>query len=147
WSGRLGNQALAGANGYSQFVAIHGYPGEQIYSGSVDGQLWVTPDGGSSWTEIDGGSPGLPAASISYIVVNNPGAGSSSTVYVGYSGTGTGHLYSCASPYAAPRVWTKLDGTGANALPDISLNAIALDINDPINTIYVGTDIGVFYTT
>ena len=42
--------------------------------------------------------------------------------------------------------WTAIDGTGANAIPDISVNAFVID---PANSshLYAGTDRGVFSST
>jgi photosystem II stability/assembly factor-like uncharacterized protein len=142
WSGALGSTALG--SDYVQYVAIAPTDGNRIYAGSVNGTVWMSKTQGSSWTQINTGSPALPLAAVNYVVVSPT---NENTIYVGLGGTSTGHLYECANTAAATPAWTELDGTGADALPNVSLNAIALDIDNPVNTIYVGTDVGVFYTT
>jgi photosystem II stability/assembly factor-like uncharacterized protein len=143
WSSSLGGQAFS-TSSYAQYVAIAPTDGKRIYVGTLDGNVWMSTNQGSSWTQINTGSPALATAAVNYIVISPT---NENTIYVGLGGTTTGHLYQCANTTAATRVWTELDGTGANALPNVSLNAIALDIDDPVDTIYVGTDVGVFYTT
>ena len=46
------------------------------------------------------------------------------------------------------RTWSSISGTGVNAaLPDLPVNALALDPVSPTTTLYAGTDGGVFRTT
>lgn len=143
WTARLGGQELS-ATGAVMYIAVAPSDGNRIYTGASDGEVWMTTNGGSTWTKINTGSPGLPNRTITSIAVDptNP-----SRVFVGVSGTGTGHIFRCNNTLAGTRVWTNISGSGATGLPDISLNSIALDIDDPTNTYYVATDVGVFYTT
>jgi len=143
WSARLGGQQLS-SSGVVMYIAIAPGDSNRIYTGSDRGEVWMTTDGGTTWKQINSGSPSLPNRSITSIAVdpNNP-----SRIFVGLSGTGTGHLWRCSDTQAATRVWTNISGSGATGLPDIPLNSVALDLDDPTNTCYVATDVGVFYTT
>jgi photosystem II stability/assembly factor-like uncharacterized protein len=145
WTNRVGAQVLAGSGSYVQYIGIAPSDNNRIYTGSSDGQLWMTTDAGTTWTQINTGASSLPNRAITYIVANptNP-----SDVWVTLSGSGTSHVYHCTDTTAgAGRVWQNVSGTGANTLPDISTNAIALDTDNPTTTWYVGTDVGVFMTT
>ncbi|MFN3649487.1 MAG: VPS10 domain-containing protein [Armatimonadota bacterium] len=145
WTERLGNQRIANdANATVSAIAVARSDGNYIYAGSDTGELWMTSNGGTSWTKINPGSPGLPNRAITSIAVHptNPKA-----ILVGVSGTGTGHLWRLNDTTAGSRVWVNVSGNGTTALPDISLNAIALDTQDPTNRYYVGTDLGLFRST
>jgi photosystem II stability/assembly factor-like uncharacterized protein len=147
WDSRLGNQQLAESGYYVQCIAVAPSDGNRIYTGSLDGEVWMTTDGGTTWTEIDtvnGNNTSLPGLAIQSIAVSptNP-----SNIMVGLSGSGSPHLWACTNTLAGTNLnWNSLSGTGGSALPDASLNSIAIDIDDPVNTYYAGTDIGVFQT-
>ncbi len=141
WSPRVGGVSLT--NGRLRTVA--GAPSDPsvIYTGGDDGQVWMTMNGGATWRQINIGNPSLPNRSISEIVVHptNP-----FKVYVVVGGTGMPHVYRCDNTLANPVVWVNISGSGLNSLPDVHANTIALSPNAPDTEIYVGTDIGVFYT-
>lgn len=112
-----------------------------IYTGSDSGDVYFSKNQGSSWTKINTSS--LPNRAVTSISVNptNP-----YDVLVGLSGTGTSHLMRCSNTNVSSPTWSSIAGSGGSALPDISLNCIERDPSDAANTIYVGTDIGVFAT-
>jgi photosystem II stability/assembly factor-like uncharacterized protein len=127
-----------------------------LYAGSSDGHVWrVTLPPGSGTPLFEplhqgvGGNRLLPNRAVTCIAINpaNP-----RDIVVGFSGTGTAHVYRCTDTDAVP-AWTAVHGgTGrppvpAAALPDVPVNAVAFDPDDPDRTIFVGTDIGVFATT
>ncbi len=138
WTSRLGNQSLT--NG--RLRAIAGAPSDAnvIYAGGDDGQVWMTTNGGSSWRQINAG---LPNRSISDIAVHptNP-----YRVYVVLGGTGTPHLYRCDNTQASTPQWVNISGSGITGLPDVHTNTVALDPAAPNSIIYVGNDVGLFYT-
>ncbi len=142
WTARLGNQALS-AGGV--VIAIAGAPSDAnvIYTGSNQGELWMTANGGSSWRRINTGNPSLPNRAITAIAVhpNNP-----YQIYVALGGTGAPHVWRCDNTLANPVQWVNISGSGSTALPDIHANTLALDPVAPDRIIYVGTDIGMFYT-
>jgi hypothetical protein len=143
WTPRLGGQQLSSS---STVAAIGVTPANAsvIYTGSGDGQLWVTRTGGTTWTQINTGTVSLP--NRAYLAVSVK-ADNANDVLVGLSGSGASHLWRCADTSAIPRTWINVSGSGSTGLPDSSLNAIARDPADPAGTWYVGTDIGVFRTT
>lgn len=142
WTPRLGNQQLASGTGTLSYIAVAPTDGNRIYTGAGSSDVWTTPDGGNTWTQIDAG---LPNRFVTGIHVNSANAKS---VLVGFSGTGTGHLWLCADTTASPPVWTNVSGSGATGLPDIPLNGITSDPTDTtFRKWYVGTDVGVFATT
>jgi hypothetical protein len=61
-------------------------------------------------------------------------------VYATYSSFGGVHVWKSADGGAT---WIGLDGVGKGALPDLPVNAIAVDPEDSRN-LYLGTDLGVF---
>jgi photosystem II stability/assembly factor-like uncharacterized protein len=138
WDARLGNQMLT--NG--RLRAIAGAPNDAnvIYTGGDDGQVWMTTNGGASWRQINAN---LPNRSISDIAVHptNP-----YKVYVVLGGTGTPHVYRCDNTLANTPVWVNISGSGLTGLPDVHTNSIALDPAAPDTVIYVGNDVGFFYT-
>ena len=104
-----------------------------IYSGSRQGRAMVSSDGGANWTDVTGT---LPNRSITSITVSptNP-----AQAYLTMSGYGTGHVFATTNTGGT---WTDISGN----LPDIPTNALLID---PLtaNTLYAGTDIGVFRST
>jgi hypothetical protein len=151
WTGRLGPGfgQLLSSTAYVQTIALSPTNGSYIYTGSADGEGWMTTDAGASWTQINsagggGGTISLPNFAITSLSVS---PSDPKNILVGLSGTGTTHLWQCADTTAgAARTWKDVSGAGASGLPDIPLNAIARDVDDPLNTWYVGTDVGVFLT-
>jgi photosystem II stability/assembly factor-like uncharacterized protein len=147
WDTRLGNRQLAGSGNYVQCITVAPSDGNRIYTGSVDGQVWMTTNGGTTWTQINtvsGPNTPLPSLAIQSIAVSST---NSSSILVGLSGSGSPHLWACTNTLAGANLtWNSISGTGVNALPDASLNTVAIDIDDPAHTLYVGTDLGVFQT-
>lgn len=101
-----------------------------IYTGSAQGGARVSKDGGTTWTDI---TAGLPNRSITNISVHptNP-----QEAYLTVSGYNTGHIFKTTD---AGTTWQDVSGN----LPNIPTNALLYDPLD-LNTLYIGTDIGVF---
>ena len=142
WTPRLGNQSLS-VSGTVRSIGIAPSNGNVIYTGSNNGELWMTQNGGTNWTQINTGSPGLPNRFIRCIAVDptNP-----NKITVAVSGTGTKHVWRCDDTMAATRVWNFLDSSGAVGLPDLPAQSVALDPANPSNTMVVGMDLGVYQT-
>jgi subtilisin-like proprotein convertase family protein len=104
-----------------------------IYTGSSDGKLSVSTNGGTNWTNR---SAGLPNRFIKSIAVH---PNDSSVAYVTVSGFDSGHVFKTTNAGAS---WTDISGN----LPNIPTNTLLIDINSP-TTLYVGTDVGVFRST
>ncbi|RLD24191.1 MAG: hypothetical protein DRI70_08510 [Bacteroidetes bacterium] len=106
-----------------------------LYSGTDDGRLWRTKDGGESWEEIR--KEPLPVRWVSRIVASTYDFG---TVYV----TQTGRRDDDAAVY----VWRSTDfGTTwedlSSNIPAGPVNVIREDPKDK-NILYLGTDVGVY---
>ncbi len=123
-----------------------------IYVGSDNGEIEVTSNGGTSWASI--ATATLPARAVTQVAVDPSAA---ATAYAVFSGFGTcatfctgptGHVFKTVNGTAgAATTWVDISGT-TTKLPDIPVNAIVVDPNDAThNTLYVGTDIGGFFTT
>ncbi len=144
WTQRLASQVLAGSGYTLEYIAVAPSNSSVIYTGSGDGQVWMTTNSGASFTQINTGTVSLPNRTVTSIVVNSTNP---NEVWVTVSGTGSAHLWRCTNTAAgASRTWQNVSGSGANALPDIFTNAVALDPITPAATWYVGTDVGVFAT-
>jgi photosystem II stability/assembly factor-like uncharacterized protein len=138
WTNSLGGQPLAGAGMYVLCVAVAA-DGSRIYTGSVDGQIWMSKDSGMTWRRIDlAPLPVRAVTSISIDPLRTQG------VIVGLSGTGSDHVWQCLDTDAAAPAWSSISGAGASALPDIPVNSLVRSPWDPVNKIYAGTDVGVF---
>jgi hypothetical protein len=137
-------------------IAIAKGTSNTIYTGSDSGDVEVTKDGGTTWTSIAANGGVLPGRAVTEIVVD-PASAAGDVAYVAFSGfascsgcDGKGHLFKTVNGTAgAAMAWADISGTITNAkLPDIPVNAIVIDPDDAAhNTLYVGTDIGVFFTT
>ena len=123
-----------------------------LYVGSDTSDIEVTSNGGSSWASI-ANSTVLPARAVTQVAVDPTTA---TTAYVTFSGFGScnnsvvvcdakGHVFKTINGTAgAATTWVNISGN----LPDIPVNAIVIDPADAThNTLYVGTDIGGFFTT
>jgi photosystem II stability/assembly factor-like uncharacterized protein len=104
-----------------------------IYTGSAQGRVQVSQNGGANWTDI---TAGLPQRFIENITVSPTDP---NTAYLAVSGYGTGHIFKTTNAGAN---WTDISGN----LPDIPTNALLIDPRNA-NTLYAGTDIGVFRST
>ncbi len=107
-----------------------------IYAGCDDGNVWMTPDGGTRWNRID---TGLPRRWVTNMAVDPIDA---RTAYV----TLSGFRFIDYQPHIlkttdAGESWADISGD----LPEVPINKV---IVDPRNRrmLFVGTDVGVFYT-
>jgi len=117
--------------------------GTAVYTGSLDGVVYIATDGKTSnsptWQRID--QVGVPKRPVTSIAVDRSNY---RTAYVSYAGfaAGTpgrpGHVYKTTD---AGHSWTDISGN----LPDTPVNSLILDPSFP-NTLYAGTDVGPFVT-
>ncbi|MEK6283139.1 MAG: Calx-beta domain-containing protein [Acidobacteriota bacterium] len=106
-----------------------------IYTGASDGRVMVSINGGTNWTDR---TAGLPVRFIKSISVS---ATDPNTAYLTVSGFGSGHVFKTTNAGAS---WMNISGN----LPDIPTNTLLVDPRPGnSNTLYVGTDIGVFRST
>jgi uncharacterized repeat protein (TIGR01451 family) len=121
--------------------------GQAVYTGSLDGYVYVSADAqvnpNPTWTRVGVHSAGLgdkhtlPNRPVAWIAVDRSNY---RTAYIAYNGYGaatphqTGHVYKTTDAGAS---WTDISGN----LPDVPVNSIILDPSYP-NTLYAATDIG-----
>ncbi|MEW6732303.1 MAG: hypothetical protein AB1489_13320 [Acidobacteriota bacterium] len=103
-----------------------------IYTGSSDGAVFASQDGGESFQNV---TDNLPTRYITDVVVdpNLP-----TTVYVSLNGFSTGHIFKSTS---GGRSWQNISGN----LPDVPAPALAINPFNP-NNLFLGTDLGLFQT-
>ena len=125
-------------NGHDGLTALAVAPSDSntVYSGSADGQFAATTNAGtggkSSWALL---GALLPGGSVTHIEVD-PKA--STRVYATVGGSGSDHVFRSDS---GGQTWTDISGN----LPDVVVSGLVID-PDLANTLYIATDIGVFWT-
>ncbi|MEP6684013.1 MAG: T9SS type A sorting domain-containing protein [Parafilimonas sp.] len=135
-SGDLTNGSGSGNFGTVTTLAVAPTNNNYIYSGSDDGQVYVTKNGGTNWQKI---TTGLPVLWTTFIKTDrtNP-----EIVYVGFSGFRYGftdaHIYKTTN---AGATWTRI----SNDLPQVPVNDLEIDPTRS-NLLYLATDIGVYYS-
>ncbi|MEK6278949.1 MAG: hypothetical protein AABN95_01200 [Acidobacteriota bacterium] len=100
-----------------------------IYTGSAQGRVMLSRNGGRTWSEVRG----LPRRFITSIVIS---ASDAARAYITVSGFGSGHIFRTTD---RGENWTNI----SSGLPNVPANALLIDPLDP-RTLYVGTDIGVY---
>lgn len=113
-----------------------------IYIGTENGQIYKVVKSGSTWTPTLISSSPLPARFIWDVAVK---PGDVNTLIVVMSGFGTAHVWRGSVPNIGPATWNDISGTGTGRLPDIPVNALAIEPNNP-DTVYIATDVAVFRT-
>jgi photosystem II stability/assembly factor-like uncharacterized protein len=142
-----------GMGGWTVSVALPGLSGRVsavcyvnsnlIYAGTTAGNIYKLAKSGSSWSATAIQAAPLPGRWV-WDISTLPG--STNTVIVVLAGFGTGHVWRGAVPASGTATWTDISGTAPGRLPDIPVNSLVIEPAAP-DTIYVGTDIGVFRTT
>src|SRR5207237_2580242 len=82
----------------------------------------------------------IPAKYIARTVIDPNNTNTAYVTLSGYFGNSTSHIYKTTNLNNAIPTWTGLDG---GQIPDVPVNAFVIDPQDS-NTIYAGTDIGVY---
>ncbi|HWP85445.1 MAG TPA: hypothetical protein VNN17_09660, partial [Terriglobia bacterium] len=112
-------------------LAISPVSPQTMYAGTSDGLVQVSTDGGASWFRF--ANPNFPDRYVTSIAADPRGP---ERMVVAVSGFGSGHVFRSADFGAT---WEDI----SRNLPDVPVNAVLLDALSP-DTIYIGTDIGVF---
>ena len=114
-----------------------------IYTGSIGNTVGIAPSGIASL-----GSIGAPLENgIIYSISVSPTH--ESDILIGYANAPRGdNFWRCSNTFkAGSLVWENVAGSGDTSLPGGKINSIVRDIDDPENTWYVATDVGVFQTS
>ncbi|EFK96578.1 conserved hypothetical protein, partial [sediment metagenome] len=111
-----------------QSIAVAPSNTSTIYAATVS-KLYVTTDGGGSWNDISNG-----IGNISYIAVDPMNSKRIWITNSGFSGNSKVYEYDGMT-------WKNLSGN----LPNVPVNTIVYQKDSP-DRLYIGTDIGTFYT-
>lgn len=153
WTRDLGNKQLS-AKGVLSYIAVSPSDSNRIYTGSIHGEVWMSKDRGENWDPIDiGTSPAtsLPRRWVKSIAIDPTDA---NRILVALSGTSgpnpgdehPGHLWRCSNTTDANITWSKVTGIAGSELPNIPINCVVIEPDDPKKIYYVGTDVGFFLT-
>jgi photosystem II stability/assembly factor-like uncharacterized protein len=133
-----------GVSSYGTLTTIAESPTQRglYYTGSDDGQLNVSQDGGTTWTNVTGTIPGLPP--YTYVSHVAPSRFAEGTVYATFDGHRSGdvgtYVYASAN---AGNSWRAITG-------DLPTGEVARTITEDLvnaDVLYLGTETGVFVTT
>ncbi len=132
---------------YFTAVAVAATSSPTIYAGTLNGDVWLSTNRGSSWRSIAGPEAGpLPVRAVNEIVVDPRDANIAYVSYSGFdeAGSGRGHVFRTTN---GGQSWQDLTGN----LPDVPVNSLLIDPDSvgigPNRVLYAGTDIGVFRVT
>jgi len=128
--------------GNGRVSAIHYVSSSLIYCGTSNGLVYKAVNPGSTWTATQVSASPLPVRWIWDIFLV---PGMTDVLVLAMAGYGTAHVWTGARS-GGSWTWADLSGTPPNRLPDAPANALLVDPTAP-NTMYVGTDVGVWTTT
>ena len=120
-------------------IAVAKADGDRVYAGSSGGNILRSDDGGVTNPWLDKTEPTFPNRAMTDVVVDDA---DKNRVFVSFAGASGGVSNNVWRSTNGGDAWTDISGD----LPNISINALALDPNDS-NTYYVGTDAGVYRTS
>lgn len=128
-----GNQSTNLVFGTLTSIGVSPVDTNIIYTGSDDGKVWISENGGTDWNDI---SAGLPQRWVTKVY---PSPFERNTIYI----TLSGYKYNDASAHVyrsdnLGQTWQAIDGN----LPDIPVNDILA--RHSTKELYIATDIGVF---
>jgi hypothetical protein len=111
--------------------------------GLRNGKVYRTTTGGAASAAMTDVTGTIPARYVSRTVIDPNNQNIAYVTLSAYFGNTTAHIYKTTNLGAANPTWTAIDG---NQIPDVPVNAFAVDPADS-NTLYAGTDIGVYRST
>lgn len=129
-----------GQSSYGNLTAVAESPrnADVLYTGSDDGRLHVTSDGGSRWTDITSNVPGLPP--FTYVTRLVASSSVDARVYALFDGHRSDDF--AAYVYVSDdfgESWRPI----TTGLPESSVNAFAEHPDNP-DLLFVGNEVGVF---
>jgi hypothetical protein len=128
---------LAPGGGVISDIAIPASNSSYMYTGSSTGKVYMSTNflaASPTWVDV---SNGLPSRWIADITCDKDDY---QTVYIAFSGIGGGHAYKTTNAGAS---WVNISGD----LPDDLPAGAILQSKTDANTLFLGTDLGVFATT
>jgi hypothetical protein len=145
WSAITADLTSDSSQNFVTTIAVAPSSSNTIYAGTSDGRIWHSAQALSGAADIHLVSQtNQPGRSVTAIAVDSANAQSAFAAYSGFSCPavsgcdGLGHIFFTNNSGAS---WLLVDGN----LPDVPVNDIAIDPTDATdNTIYIGTDSGVY---
>ncbi len=130
--------AIKAADGTSHITAVAVAPGNSdlIWVGHLNGDVFKTVNGTAAsptWTKMDDNATALPARRVTRIAIDPT---NSNRVYVTFGGYSSGNVWQTTNGGTS---WANATGT----LPAAPVYGLAISPLSP-QTIYAGTDVGVF---
>ncbi|MGA8430216.1 MAG: hypothetical protein WB729_10375 [Candidatus Sulfotelmatobacter sp.] len=128
------------SNGSEVIYATTDGPGPLTAGSPTGGNVWVTTNATSgTFAEVTQSiNPNQFPVSGVAIDASDPIGNTAYVTIMGFTGA-AGHVWKTTNAGAA---WSDFTGTGNTALPDTPANAVVVDATT--NTVFVGTDVGVF---
>jgi photosystem II stability/assembly factor-like uncharacterized protein len=115
-----------------------------IYAASANGEVYRVAFTAGVWTAHALHAAPLPQRWVWDIA---PSPTDVNTITLVMAGFGSAHVWrGVVGGGGTNAAWTDISGTAPNRLPDIPVNALAIDPT-AATTMYIGTDVGVFRTT
>ena len=111
--------------------------------GLRNGKVFSTITGGATSATMADVTGTIPAKYVSRAVIDPNNQNTAYVTLAGYFGNAGSHIYKTTNLNAAAPTWTGIDG---GQIPDVPVNAFVVDPIDS-NTLYAGTDIGVYRST
>lgn len=142
WDARC-SPSLCGAG---NFVTAISCRDNRVIVGTSNGRIWFgtgnpTSGGVFIWTENFGIN--LPSRPILAISQDN----TTNEVVVGLGGAaGFPRVWFTSNITSTSGGWSTASGSGNDRIPDVPVNSIVRDLQDPRTTWYAATDVGVFFT-
>ncbi len=131
-----------GQSNYGNLTAIAESPLDfaVLYTGSDDGRLHVTRDGGATWTDITGNVPGLPPYTyVTRIVASRRAQGEVFAAFDGHRSDDFEPYVYASSDFGES--WERI----TDGLPATSLNALAQHPRAH-NLLFAGSEVGVHFS-
>ena len=131
-----------GQSSYGNLTAVAESPHDPavLYTGSDDGRLHVTRDGGASWTDVTGNVGGLPPHTyVTRIVASRAAPGSVFAVFDGHRSDDFAAYIHASTDYGDS--WERI----IDGLPATSMNALAQHPRAH-NLLFAGSEVGVHFS-
>jgi hypothetical protein len=127
-------------------IAVAPSDSKTVYAGTFEGEVEVTFDANngdtSTWSVISNPTD-LPVRVVTAVAADPRANKVAYVTYSGFSGftDNLGHVFMTPDSSKANPAWTDISGN----LPNTPVNEIVVD-PDVAHTLYIGTDVGAFYT-
>nr|NQU93948.1 T9SS type A sorting domain-containing protein [Bacteroidota bacterium] len=125
------DMAIAPSNSDVMYISKQPYP---LAGLGLSGEIWRTVDGGDNWDNITNGLPSLNTYINDIAVTEDP-----DRAYIVCSGfVDAEKVFMTAN---GGQSWENISGM----IPNIAVTSIVYQIGSPLNDLYVGSDMGVFF--